>query len=216
MTRFASSSRGNRILIADDDPVTRMLLSTLLGKSGYEVLEVGDGNEALRICLEPDAPALVILDWSMPGLTGPEICREIRRSQPDRPFYFLLLTARTERKDRLEALGAGADDFLSKPCDREELQIRLLAGKRVVELQRRLEERAEELQRALDQVKTLHGLLPICAGCKRIRDDQGYWQQVESYVSDRLDVQFTHGLCPACVGRMRRELSDLKGRTPRP
>ena len=186
------------ILIADDDPITRLMLSTLLKEWGYEVVEAEDGRQALEILEREGSPPLAILDWLMPGMDGVDVCRAVRESRETKPLYMVLLTVKTERADALEALGAGADDFLSKPFDYEELRVRLEVGKRVIGLQVSLRDRARELQEALDQVKTLSGLLPMCASCRKIRDDTGYWLQVEAYLSDRLDVRFSHGLCPDC------------------
>ena len=201
----------DRILIADDDPITRLMLSTLLKEWGYEVVEAEDGSQALRLLEKEGSPPLAILDWLMPGMDGVDVCRAVRESREDQPLYVLLLTVKTERADTLEALGAGADDFLSKPFDYEELRVRLEVGKRVIGLQESLQRRARELQEALDQIKTLSGLLPICAGCRKIRDDTGYWLQVESYLGDRLDVKFTHGLCPDCSHML---YPEYRGETP--
>jgi response regulator RpfG family c-di-GMP phosphodiesterase len=101
-------------------------------------------------------------------------------------------------------LGAGADDYVGKPCDPRELLARLQVGERVLGLQVQLRNRVEQLEEALSQVKQLQGLLPICMDCKNIRDDQNYWHRVETYIAKRTDAAFTHGLCPKClVGRMK-------------
>ena len=95
-------------------------------------------------------------------------------------------------------LDAGADDYLAKPFDRNELRARVQVGVRVVELQRHLAEHIKELETALSQVKQLQGILPICSYCKKIRDDQNYWQRVESYISDHSEAEFSHSICPSC------------------
>ena len=201
----------DRILIADDDPITRLMLSTLLKEWGYDVAEARDGPEALRILEQDESPAFAIVDWLMPGMDGVDVCRAIRKSREAKPLYVILLTVKSERAALLEALAAGADDFVSKPFDYEELRVRLQVGKRVIGLQESLLQHARELQEALDQVKTLTGLLPICASCRKIRDDQGYWSQVEAYLGDRLDVRFTHGLCPDCSRSLYPEYEDGDG-----
>lgn len=198
----------NRILIADDDPITRLMLVTLLKEWGYTAVEVEDGDRAAQILASADAPSICILDWMMPGKDGVDVCREIRGQFPTRPLYFLLLTVKTRREDMLAALQAGADDFLTKPFDYEELRVRLEVGKRIVGLQEKLERRADELQEALSKVKTLSDLLPICAQCHKIRDDEGYWSQVDAYVSKHLDVRFSHGLCPVCTRELYPEFHE--------
>ncbi len=135
-----------RILIAEDEPVSRLRLERMLGKWGYEVTAVADGEEAWRHLAGDGAPPLAILDWEMPGRDGVSICRELRRLE-DAPYvYVLLLTARNEVEHLVEALNAGADDFLSKPFEVHELEARLRAGKRIVELQHDLIEAREALR----------------------------------------------------------------------
>jgi response regulator RpfG family c-di-GMP phosphodiesterase len=125
-------------------------------------------------------------------------------------MYLMLLTS-LESKDRLVAgLEAGADDYLIKPFDPEELRARINVGVRVLSLQERLSERVKELQDALSNVKQLHGLLPICSYCKRIRGDDQYWTQVESYIAERSDAQFSHGICPPCASELEREIERHK------
>jgi response regulator RpfG family c-di-GMP phosphodiesterase len=134
----------------------------------------------------------------MPGLDGLEVCRRVRARQPEEPPYLILLTAKGTREDVLAGFESGADDYLTKPVDQGELRARLQAGRRVVDLRRSLAERVKDLERALARVKQLQGLLPICCYCKKIRADQDYWQQVESYISAHADVRFSHGICPEC------------------
>lgn len=132
------------ILIAEDDPVSRRLLEATLVKWEYEVITCSDGDEAWQAFQQKDAPQIAILDWMMPGLDGIEVCRKVRQMPEPRFVYILLLTAKGRREDILEGLGAGADDYLVKPFDREELQTRVLVGKRVLELQKRLTDRERE------------------------------------------------------------------------
>jgi len=135
-----------KILIAEDDPVSQRMLQSFLTKWGYEIIAVSSGTEALRILEGPDAPPLAVLDWMMPGMEGPEICREIRKD-PERPYtYVLLLTARTQKEDLLKGLEAGADDYLTKPFDVQELRARLHVGRRILDLQHHLLAATEELR----------------------------------------------------------------------
>jgi sigma-B regulation protein RsbU (phosphoserine phosphatase) len=188
-----------RILIAEDDRVSRRLLESHLLKWGHEVVVVEDGGQALSALQRDDAPELAILDWMMPGMDGVEICRRIRAGGSSRPLHIILLTARISREDLVEGLEAGADDYVTKPFDPPELRARVRVGMRIIELQRDLQERVRELEEALEQVDHLQGLLPICAYCKKIRDDRNYWHQVESYVTARTAARFSHGICPDCL-----------------
>ena len=134
----------NRVLIAEDDPVSRRMLEAFLEKWGYQVVTATDGLDAVRILESKDAPALAVLDWMMPGLEGPEVCRRVR-AHPDRPYvYILLLTARSQRDDLLRGLESGADDYLTKPFDASELRARLRVGQRILDLQNGLIAAREE------------------------------------------------------------------------
>jgi len=127
-----------KILIADDSIVSRHLLEATLRKWGYEVTVACDGAEALGILEREDAPALAILDWMMPGLTGPEVCKRIRERRSEPYTYTLLLTSKSQKEDLIEGMEAGADDYITKPFDQHELQVRLRAGTRLVDLQAEL------------------------------------------------------------------------------
>jgi two-component system cell cycle response regulator len=122
-----------KILIADDSIVSRHLLEATLRKWGYEVMVACDGAEALEILQREDAPALIILDWMMPGMTGVEVCRRIRQRDSEPYTYILLLTSKSQKEDLIEGMDAGADDYITKPFDQNELQVRLRAGTRLVD-----------------------------------------------------------------------------------
>lgn len=200
-----------RILIAEDDLTSRRLLELTLERWGHQAVPAADGDEAWAIMQGPDCPSMAILDWMMPGLDGVEICRRARQELSREPPYMILLTARGSRADLLEGLESGADDYVTKPFDREELRARIRAGERILELQDRLRDRVAELEEALAHVRTLQGILPICSYCKKVRDDQDYWMQVESYLARHSEMQFSHGICPDCwVSRVQPELDRLK------
>jgi DNA-binding response OmpR family regulator len=190
-----------RILIADDDVTSRTILGMTLQKLGHEVTSVTDGLAAWEAIEQAEAPRLAILDWVMPHLDGPEVCRRTRARETDHPPYLILLTVRGSKKDISEGLRAGADDYLAKPFDPLELGARIEVGSRIIALQDRLASQVSELQEALRQIKTLRGIVPICAGCKKIRDDAGYWNQVEAYVTAHSEATFSHGLCPECLAK---------------
>jgi DNA-binding response OmpR family regulator len=187
-----------RVLIAEDDATARRVLEALLARWGHEVVAVEDGEAAWEALRAEDAPRLAILDWMMPKVDGVEVCRRVRRMAGGEGIYIILLTARSEQEDLVAGLGAGADDFVTKPFEPEELRARVTVGERVAGLQAALQRRVTELEEALDQIKTLRGLLPICSYCKKIRDDQNYWQRVETYLAQHSDARFTHGICPEC------------------
>ena len=187
-----------RALIADDDRATTEILSKTLQQWNIEVIVADDGNVAWDLLGGGDGPSLAILDWMMPGLDGPELCRRIRQDSLLAHMYLILLTGRDARSDLVTGLDAGADDYVVKPFDVEELRARVNVGIRVLTLQQRLAERVAELQSALSNVKQLSGLLPICSYCKRIRSDQNYWEQVDRYVAQHSDAEFSHGICPEC------------------
>jgi len=141
-----TEKKTNRILIAEDDPVSRRMLESLLLKWAYDVTVVTDGMEAFRLLDSTDAPRLAVLDWMMPGMEGVEICRRIRERK-DRPYiYVILLTARSQKQDLLDGLELGADDYLTKPFDAQELRARLRVGGRILSLQDDLLAAQEELQ----------------------------------------------------------------------
>jgi len=187
-----------KILIAEDDPISRLVLTTNLTNWGHEVVSVINGLGAWETLQQPDAPRLAILDWMMPGMEGPEVCRRLRQIPTDIAPYIIMLTARQGVEEVVAGIAAGADDYLTKPYHKDELQVRLQVGVRMIELQTKLANRVDELQQALEQVKKLEGILPICGYCKKIRDDQDYWESVESYVTRHSGAEFSHSICPHC------------------
>ena len=196
------------LLVAEDDRVTRELFARTIARMGCEATLVDDGGAAWEYLRLTEAPTLAILDWMMPEMDGPDICRRVRAELPLANMYLMIVTARETRGDLIAGLTAGADDYIVKPFDPGELQARLAVGIRVLSLQEKLAHRVSELQTALANVKQLRGLLPICSYCKRIRGDDQYWQQVEGYISEHSDAQFSHGICPACFEALAAELDD--------
>ena len=192
--------------MADDDPVARVILARALPGWAIEPIVVADGAAAWEVIASDNAPSLAIMDWEMPGLDGPELCRRIRSNPASASMYVLLLTSRDAAEDVVAGLDAGADDYLVKPFRAAELRARINAGVRVLTLQERLAQRVAELQQALANVKQLRGMLPICSYCKRIRSDEDYWEQVESYITDHTDALFSHDICPSCLVKATEEL----------
>lgn len=191
-----------RALVADDDRVTATWLSRTLQQWGVEVRVATDGHEAWAALEHDPGISLMIADWMMPVQDGPELCRRIRDHAAHAHMYVILLTSRDSRADLIAGLRAGADDYVVKPVDADELRARVSVGRRVLALQERLADRVAELEAAASRVKQLHGLLPICSYCKKVHTDDDYWEQVEQYVAQHSDVQFSHGICPACYDKL--------------
>ena len=192
-----------RILIAEDDPVTARILEQLSRTWGYETMMVKDGPSSLEALLTSGGPQLALLDWMMPGLDGPEVCRRVREAGGSN--YLILITAKDNRSDIVAGLDAGADDYLVKPFDPAELRARIKAGVRILDLQAKLAAHVAELEEALGNVRRLSGLLPICSYCHAIRDDSDYWHRVEEYMSEHSEVKFSHGICPKCLDTAYKE-----------
>jgi len=183
-----------KILIAEDNATSRRILEAILIKWGYEVISVCDGNEALEKLQEKDAPRLMILDWMMPGINGVEICRRLRKTGLIEPMYIILLTARDDKNDIVEGLGAGADDYIAKPFDKDELRARIDVGRRVVELQTALLEK-EKLQVIFEMTGAIcHELsqpLQAISGYSElmlmnIQEDNPFYQNIKT-IKDQVD-----------------------------
>lgn len=196
-----------KLLLAEDDELVRRLLEHNLSTE-YELVTAVDGEEAWTILSAEDHPRLALLDWCMPGVDGLELCRRIRSAPETASMYVLLLTAKTGVANVVHGLDAGADDYIAKPFKLSEVRARLRVGQRILDLQDALSTRVRELQEEMAHVRLLRGLLPICSYCKRIRNDQNYWEQLEAYISDHSEAVLSHGICPECYEKhWRPELS---------
>ncbi|MCJ7578125.1 MAG: response regulator [candidate division Zixibacteria bacterium] len=187
-----------KILIAEDEKISRRILEMTLTNASYDVVTVEDGVKALE-SIQKDVPDMLITDWMMPELDGLELCRRIRGLDLSSYVYIILLTALTQKEKIIEGLDAGADDYITKPFERTELLARVRAGERVIQLERSLRQKNKEVSEALAQVKQLKGLLPICMFCKKIRNDENYWQKVEEYLAEHTGADFSHSICPECL-----------------
>ena len=188
------------VLVVDDEEQNRDLLRDPLEAQGHEVAEAQSGAEALQKISERQ-PDVVLLDVMMPKLDGFEVCRRLKRDLKTAPIQILMVTALSERKERLMGIEAGANDFLTKPIDVREVTLRVANAVYTKQLFTRLEN-------ALVEVHQLHGLLPICCYCKRIRDDQNYWHRLETYISGHSGVRFTHRICPDCTEKLKADLQN--------
>jgi CheY-like chemotaxis protein len=187
-----------KILIAEDDPISRKLLATNLTNWGHDVIVTCDGKEAGERLNDENDIRMAVLDWMMPHRDGLEVCSEIKQNRGGDFVYVIMLTAKTQKDHIVTALDAGADDYVTKPFDAAELRSRVRAGERIVTLESRLTQKIGELEHALAHVKQLQGIIPICAWCKKIRDDRDYWSSVEDYIGEHSQAEFSHSICPSC------------------
>jgi len=192
-----------KILAVEDDPVARAVLHQALLRLGHEVVDAADGTEALRL-LEKEPVRVIVSDWMMPEMDGLALCRAVRGRVEADYVYFILLTSRTADVDnQREAIEAGVDDFLSKPLNSQDIWMRLRVAERIL--------------RYATEVRQLEAFLPICGYCKKVRDDQNYWQQIESYINERTGTDFSHSVCPDCYQRVvMPELEKLRAAAPKP
>jgi two-component system cell cycle response regulator len=202
-----------KILIIDDDPISRRVLEANLLEWGYEVMVASDGGKAWEIIQQPESPSLIISDWMMPRMDGLALCREIRNMEKSEYTYFIILTAKGEKKDIIEGLEAGADDFLTKPFNQEELKYRTRIGERIINLERRILELAntdpltgllnrrafmermeQEMSRAQREKKPLSLIMADIDHFKNVNDTYGH--QIGDIVLQRFVGQLTTSTRP--------------------
>lgn len=222
------------ILVVEDNLETLKMMIDILQPEGYRTLPANSGTIALG-AMASQLPDLVLLDIRMPDIGGFEVCRRLKADDRTRHIPIIFLSAEADRNERVEVFGLGAVDFVSKPFHQEELLARINTHLELWRLRRDTEEancklsqtnallhaeiterkKAEaenkklilELKNALAQVKKLEGIIPICMYCKKIRDDQNSWKQLERYITDHSEAQFSHGMCPTCA---QEQMSLLK------
>lgn len=200
-----------RILIAEDDATSRIVLATVLTNQGYDVTVADDGGMAWDVLGGSNPPRLAILDLVMPGIDGMDLVRRVRALPTSAPPYLIIVSTKSDKADVIAALDAGANDYLTKPFDPGELRARIEVGRRLIEIRAELNQKVAELNLALDQVRTLKGIVPICANCKNVRDDQGFWNRVETYLHEHTDADFTHAVCPDCMRELYPQFKDDSG-----
>lgn len=186
---------GRRILVVDDEPINRLIACNHLESWGFEVIEAANGPEALSY-LEAETPDLVLLDVMMPKMSGYEVCRLLRQRHSIHELPVIFLTAKSQADDLSVGYSSGANDYLVKPVQKHELMARVENHLELSRMHRSLENLVQE---RTAQLKVLKGLLPICASCKKIRDDQGQWEVMERFIASRSEAEFSHGLCPDCA-----------------
>ena len=208
-----------KILVTDDDPAVLLLTTELLRRAGYEAWEASTGKECLET-VRAHHPDIVLLDVMLPDTAGTELCRQIKADERLRDIFVILLSGvQTSSAYQADGLNLGADGYIIKPIPNKELLARVQAVERIKRAEDALREKEKEqqkliskLQEALAEIKTLKGFIPICASCKKIRDDEGYWDQLEAYISKHTDAVFSHGLCPECAEKFRAEIEGLSKR----
>jgi DNA-binding response OmpR family regulator len=176
-----------KVLIAEDDLIASRVLEAALVKLGHEPLVTEDGESAWQLLLAQPI-RVVVSDWQMPRMDGLELCRRIRAREDDYVYFILLTQMAANEKNLGEAMEAGVDDFLGKPVDPGQLWMRLRVAERILGF--------------TTEVRQLESFLPICGYCKKIRDDQNYWQQIEKYIGTRTGTNFSHGVCPDCMEKV--------------
>jgi len=201
------------ILIVDDSNENLLLLQSILQTGGYKDLLTAESAEQAFKHLGMDDSGgdgagvdLVLLDIQMPEINGIETCRRIKEVERLRDIPIIMVTAVAQREKLQLAFAAGAMDYINKPVNKIELRTRVgSALKLKQEMDQRkareqeLKKRTQELEQALKEVKVLRGFIPICASCKKIRNDRGYWQLVEAYIREHSEAEFSHGICPDCI-----------------
>jgi len=195
------------ILVVDDIPKNLEVIGNILSLEDYQISIAGDGQRAWNI-IQRISPDLILLDIMMPNIDGYTLCRRIKTLEDKKDIPVIFITAKTETEDLVKGFESGAVDYITKPFNAAELSARVRTHIALYRAKKRNEFLIEELQTALAQVKRLSGLLPICSCCKKIRDDAGYWSQVEAYISAHMDVRFSHGICPSCVREQYPDLAD--------
>lgn len=197
-----------KVLVAEDDVFFRRLLEGILA-SDYEIVLAQDGVEAWAALQPADAPRLAILDWVMPGMSGPQVCRKVRQSPSLSSMYLMILTAKNSSPDVVSGLRAGADDYVTKPFEPEELRARVRVGERILRLQDELEHHVTALRDALAREKLMQALLPVCPHCKRVRTDSEYWREVAAYVNQHPGLRCNPETCPDCFSKIVHSQSEL-------
>jgi phosphoserine phosphatase RsbU/P len=186
-----------RILVAEDDPISSMILKTVLEKFGYEPVIACDGAEAWEK-FNQEPTRLIVSDWMMPGLDGLALCEKVRARSQTLYTYFILLTANhTNPENYALATEAGVDDFLTKPLNREAIRMRLAVAERILKY--------------TAEIRQLQEMIPICVYCRKVRDELDYWEQVETYIQRETGSRFSHGACPECYEKELERFREQSG-----
>jgi DNA-binding response OmpR family regulator len=190
------------ILIIEDSPTNLQVIGQALKGENYDLAIATNGKEGIQLA-ENLLPDLILLDIMMPVVDGFEVCQKLKDGEKTKEIPIIFLTARGNSDDVIKGFKLGAVDYVTKPFSSHELLAR-------IHTHVTLKQTIEKLRKALSEVKTLKGLLPICAKCKKVRDDDGYWQSVEKYIATRTEASFTHSICPDCLQDLYPEYYEKK------
>ncbi|MCP4406124.1 MAG: response regulator [bacterium] len=209
--------KGN-IQLVDDNPENLSVLASILTNHGCEVRTAINGTLAVK-SIRKNPPDLILLDIVMPGMSGYEVCEQLKADEHTRDIPVIFLSALDDVLDKVKAFSAGGVDYITKPFQAEEVLARVhthvtlrMLQQTLEEQNARLEEKNVQLEDALANVKTLSGLLPICSKCKKIRDDKGYWNQIDAYIESHSEARFSHGICQECADALYGDQSWYKNR----
>jgi DNA-binding response OmpR family regulator len=195
------------IFAVDDDSLNLKYLKALLGQSGFKNIEVFVSGESMLARMQTALPDIILLDIMMPGMSGYDVCRSVKTNAKWQHIPIIMITA-ASLEEEMEPLRLsfelGAMDYISKPFKPIELVMRVKSALH-------MEKQRQELENALETVRRLEKLLPICSYCKKVRNDQNYWQEVEVYISDHTDTVFSHSICPDCYTKyVKPQLDEIK------
>ena len=188
-----SNDREAFVLIVDDNPLNLQVLGNTLRKNGYKLAAAKSGPEALDF-LQKKLPDLILLDIMMPEMDGYEVCKKLKEDENTKKIPVIFLTARTDTDSIVRGFEAGGVDYVVKPFNPAELLARVKTQ--------------IKLKQAFDEIRTSKGFIPICANCKKIRDDKGYWESVEEYIGKHSDAVFSHSICPECTKKLYPDIYD--------
>ena len=190
-----------KILIAEDEYTTRLMVQVCLENWGYSIESVEDGKKAWDIINQKNPPQIAVLDWEMPGISGIELCRKIKSLDRSSPIHVILLTARDSKNDISQGFEAGADDYITKPFNDDELGARIRVAERIVTIQSSLNSSLEELREALDMVQSFEEPVAVCRKCKKIGAFDGSWRTPEKLLEYPVDPRFIQLDCPSCKAK---------------
>jgi PleD family two-component response regulator len=194
------------ILVVDDTLDNLRFLKLMLEKRGYFVRAASEGSLALQ-SVSARVPDLILLDVKMPEMDGYEVCRHLKFDDRSREVPVIFISALDGTIDKVKGFKSGGVDYITKPFEPEEVFARVETHLALRDLQKKLEDKNTELQKAMDEIKILQGIISICSYCKKIRNDDGYWEQMEQYIRDHSEAEFSHGICQECAKKLLDELS---------
>lgn len=193
-----------KILVVDDNTANIDVMLNFLEMEGYDISIATSGKMAIHVA-NHDHPDLILLDVMMPEMDGFETCKKLKEEPRTANIPIIFVTAKKETTDIVQGFQSGGVDYISKPYRQEEVLSRVkthLQLRHLMETQRQL---INELNKALEEVKTLKGILPICSYCKKIRDGEGRWHQMEKYIASRSETEFSHGICEDCYAEIDKD-----------